>query len=62
MVAVAVCAPIELCLLQLNCIPLVARIASRIEGTPVSASTIHNLFDMDNTYASKLDFSKGNTE
>ncbi len=28
----------------------------------MSASTIHNLFDMDNTYASKLDFSKGNTE
>ena len=34
----------------------------RIEGTPVSASTVHNLFDLDNTYATKLDLTKGNTE
>ncbi len=36
--------------------------SSRIERTSVSASTIHNLFDLDNTYATKMDLSKGNTE
>ncbi len=60
-VDIAACARVERCLL-LTRIPFVVRIVSRIEGTPVSASTIHNLFDLDNTYASKLDFSKGNTE
>ena len=27
-----------------------------IEGTDVCATTIHNLFDLDNEYTSKLDF------
>ena len=29
-----------------------------IEGTEVSATTIHNLFDLDEEYTSKLDFAK----
>ena len=29
-----------------------------IEGTPVSASTIHNVFDLDTEFNSKLDFAK----
>ena len=28
----------------------------------MSACTIHNLFDLDNTYATKLDLTKGNLE
>ncbi len=33
-----------------------------IEGCNVSATTIHNLFDLDGTLTSKLDFSKANVE
>ena len=39
-----------------------APMLSRIDGTNVSASTIHNLFDLDHNYESKLDFSKGNLQ
>jgi len=33
-----------------------------IEGCNVSATTIHNLFDLDGNLTSKLDFSKANVE
>ena len=33
-----------------------------LEGTNVGASTIHNMFDFDGSYESKLDFSKTSTD
>ena len=34
----------------------------QVEGTDVHAATLHNVFDLDSTYQSSLDFTKTGTE